>query len=170
MTTITLLPIRKPARRRGFTLVEIMIGASLSTFILAGVLSTFLFLGRSGANMQNYTDMETQARRGLEIFAEDVRQASSITWNTAHSATIVVNSARVTYAYDRSPRIFSRNGSALITAFTAGLFHLSAFNVPGPAMPPYPPAGRWRASERQSGGTGSRRQVEGRSAAVACRH
>jgi Tfp pilus assembly protein PilW len=146
MTTITPLPIRKPARRRGFTLVEIMIGASLSTFILAGVLSTFLFLGRSGANMQNYTDMETQARRGLEIFAEDVRQASSITWNTAHSATIVVNSASVTYAYDSSTRIFSRNGSALITGITAGSFDFSAFNVAGTEMPLSTAAERTAAS------------------------
>lgn len=146
MTTTTLLPIRKPARRRGFTLVEVMIGAALSTFILAGVLSTFLFLGRSGANMRNYSDMESQARRGLELFAEDVRQASSITWNSATSATIVVNAASITYAYDSGTRIFSRNGAALITGITPGTFAFSAFNVAGGEMPLSTAAERTAAS------------------------
>jgi prepilin-type N-terminal cleavage/methylation domain-containing protein len=146
MTTTTLLLIRKPARRRGFTLVEVMIGAALSTFILAGVLSTFLFLGRSGANMQNYSDMETQARRGLEMFAEDVRQASAITWNSATSATIVVNSASITYAYDSGTRRFNRNGAPLITGVTPGSFAFSAFNVAGAEMPLSTAAERTAAS------------------------
>ena len=62
--------------RRGFTLVELLISAGLAGFILTAVLTTFLFLGRSGANIQNYNDMEGQARRGLEQFAQDVRHAS----------------------------------------------------------------------------------------------
>lgn len=110
MTTTTPLPIpdRKPhrlhlpgARRRagGFTLVEMMIGAALSSFILAGVLSTFLFLGRSGANVQNYGDMESQARKALETFAQDVRQANAIVWNSAVSVTLTANAANVVYEY-----------------------------------------------------------------------
>ncbi len=50
MTTST---IRSERRLRGFTLVEVMIAATLGTFVLAGVLSTFLMLGRSGANVAN---------------------------------------------------------------------------------------------------------------------
>ena len=91
-----------PATRRappGFTLVEVMIGASLSSFILAGVLTTFLFLGRSGANIQNYNDMESQARRALEQFAQDTRQASSIAWGSATSVTMLVDLVPVTYTY-----------------------------------------------------------------------
>ena len=57
---------QRRAGRRAFTLVEVMISATLAAFILAGTLSTFLFLGRSGANIRNYSDMESQARKGLE--------------------------------------------------------------------------------------------------------
>lgn len=135
MITTTLSPIRinKPGRR-GFTLVEVMISASLSTFILAGVLSTFLFLGRSGANLRNYSDMEAQARRGLELFAEDVRQASAITWNSETQCTLTVNSASVVYAYNSGASNFTRNGTAIITGITAGSFAFSAFNVTGTEM------------------------------------
>jgi type II secretory pathway pseudopilin PulG len=101
MTTIT--PNNTPDRFRrasGFTLVEIMIGATISSFILAGVLTTFLFMGRSGANIQNYTDMESQARKALEYFAEDTRQASALTWVTKNQVRLTVNSTNyVTYTY-----------------------------------------------------------------------
>ncbi|HRJ46012.1 MAG TPA: prepilin-type N-terminal cleavage/methylation domain-containing protein [Opitutaceae bacterium] len=135
MTTITLSPARKSGRRRGFTLVEVLIGATLSSFILAGVLSTFLFLGRSGANMQSYSDMESEARRGLELFAQDVRQASAITWNSETSITLTVNATAITYSYDSAQRVFFRNGFRLINGVTAGTFSFRAFNVAGVEMP-----------------------------------
>jgi len=74
-----------------------MIGSTLGAFILAGVLSTFLFMGRSGANIQNYTDMETQARKALEYFAEDTRQASAITWVTKNQVKLTVNTIYYVY-------------------------------------------------------------------------
>lgn len=100
MTTTT--PSRTPDRRRrtaGFTLVEVMIAAAISAFILAGVLSSFLFLGRSGANIQNYSDMESQARKALELFAEDTRQASAVTWLTNNQIKLTVNGNAHTYTY-----------------------------------------------------------------------
>lgn len=135
---ITITPSLTPerARRRGgFTLVEMMVGAALSSFILAGVLSTFLFLGRSGANLQNYSDMEAQARKGLELFAEDTRQASAITWNSATSVTLVVNAGSITYAYNSTTRVFTRNGVTIISNIRAGTFNFKAFNVAGTELP-----------------------------------
>lgn len=97
MTTTTPSPTlnRRPAA--GFTLVELMIGSSLAAFILAGILSTFLFMGRSGANIQNYSDMESQARRALEIFAEDSRQANSITWVTGNQIRLFLGAVATDY-------------------------------------------------------------------------
>ncbi|MDI1320454.1 MAG: prepilin-type N-terminal cleavage/methylation domain-containing protein [bacterium] len=156
MTTTTLSPIpdhhrprhRFPAepgarRRRpagGFTLVEMMIGAALSSFILAGVLSTFLFLGRSGANMQNYSDMESQSRKALEIFAEDVRQANAIAWNSAVSVTLTVNTAAVVYEYVNAAaatstrpegfyRTIAGNDRRLISGITPGSCSYKAYSV-----------------------------------------
>jgi len=134
MTTTTRSLARKSGRR-GFTLVEVLISAGLSAFILAGVLSTFLFLGRSGANMQSYSDMESEARRGLELFAQDVRQASSITWSSEISITLTVNATSITYSYDSAQGVFSRNGFPLIKGVASDSFSLRAFNVAGIEMP-----------------------------------
>src|SRR3954470_17436238 len=95
---------RPPARTAGFTLVEIMIGSTISVFILAGVMAAFLMLGRSGYNAASYSMMESEARRALEMFSEEARMASNITWNGSDSVTLrVVTSSGtqlVTYAYD----------------------------------------------------------------------
>jgi Tfp pilus assembly protein PilW len=135
MTTIT--PSRteaRPARiRAGFTLVEILIGATMSTMILAGVLSTFLFLGRSGVNVQNYNDMEAQARKALEYFAEDVRQASAIAWSDSTTLTLTVNSASVVYTFSSSDKTFYRRDAAGTKALVTGVtqFQFKGYTITG---------------------------------------
>jgi prepilin-type N-terminal cleavage/methylation domain-containing protein len=110
MTTSTI----RSKDRRGFTLVEVMIAASLGTMVLAGVMSTFLMLGRSGANVANYSVMESQARRALEEFSQDVRMANAITWNSTSSITLTIpnnyapTAGVVTYAYDSGSQKFYR--------------------------------------------------------------
>ena len=129
----------------GFTLVELMIGASLGSFILAGVLSTFLFMGRSGANMQNYNDMESQARKALEYFAEDTRQASGVTWGAdAYTVALTVGTNTVTYQYNDTAKRFARqevvtatsvitSTRVLVTGITT--FAFTAYNISGGSVP-----------------------------------
>lgn len=110
-----------------------MVAAGLSSFILAGVLSTFLFMGRSGANMRNYNDMEAQARRALELFAEDTRQASSVNWTSDTSLTLVVNFANVTYTYNAGTASFSRTSTVGTTTLLTGItdFNFLAYTITG---------------------------------------
>lgn len=97
---------RPPAPlRRAFTLVEVMIGATIGAGVLAAVLSSFLFLTRTGVRAAQYNDMQAQVRLGLEKFSEDVRMASAITWNGNLSVTLTVPnnyapSNLITYAFD----------------------------------------------------------------------
>jgi prepilin-type N-terminal cleavage/methylation domain-containing protein len=80
MIITTPSPIRDRRRNRssaGFSLIEVMVSTLLAGIVLAGVMTVFLFLGRSGANVRNYSDMEAQARKGLELFALELRMASS---------------------------------------------------------------------------------------------
>jgi prepilin-type N-terminal cleavage/methylation domain-containing protein len=94
--------------RQAFTLTELIIGSAISSIILAGVLTTFLMLGRSGSSAANYSISEAEVRRGIEEFSQDLRMASAITWNSATSLTLTVpnnysgNGGQVTYAYDAS--------------------------------------------------------------------
>jgi prepilin-type N-terminal cleavage/methylation domain-containing protein len=68
---------------RGLTLVEVMVVAALSAILLASLMQVYLMLGRSSVNLANYSMLEQQARRGLELFAVDVRGASKVTWTDA---------------------------------------------------------------------------------------
>lgn len=122
----------------GFTLVELMIGASLASFILAAVLSTFLFLGRSGANVQNYNDMEAQARKALEYFAEDTRQASGVTWGSdSNAVTLTVSGKPIMYSYSPTDRTFSRRDATSTRVLVTGItsFSFSAYNISGSSLP-----------------------------------
>ncbi len=116
-----------------------MVGATLASFILAAVLSSFLFLGRSGANLRNYSDMESQSRKALEQFAEDVRQASAISWTSNVNLTLTVNSASIAYYYDSASGNFYRRTStattALISGITSGTFVFKPYNVAGNLLP-----------------------------------
>lgn len=117
--------------RAGFTLVEVMVAAAIASFVLAGILSSFLFLGRSGANLANYATMEQEARKGLDRFSQDVRMASGITWTSSSSITLTVPhtsggvSDTVNYYWDTtttSPtyHCFIRNGPDPVTAPITG--------------------------------------------------
>lgn len=72
---MTLRGFRSPA---GFTLVELLIGASLSAIVLAGVLSSYVFLGRQLGRLANQQTLETEARRALAYFEQDVQRASGL--------------------------------------------------------------------------------------------
>lgn len=147
MTTTTLSPARNSRRygTAGFTLVEVMVSAFIGAWILAAVMTTFLFMGRSGANVQNYNDMEVQARNALEFFAEDTRQASGVVWNSTQSVTLTVGTNLVTYAYDSTARTFRRtvvdtvpspdvttSDRVIVTGITS--FAFSAYNISGASV------------------------------------
>lgn len=111
---MTITTTRFDARRRGFTITELMIAGALGSMLLAGVMSTFLMLARSGANVANYSVMETQSRRALEELSQDIRMASDVTWNSTTSITLLVpnnytsTGNRVTYAFDDATDTFYR--------------------------------------------------------------
>ena len=136
ITTIRSQKRPDPRRRgaRGFSLFEVMVSATLAAIILAGTLTTFLFLGRSGANLRNYSDMEAQARKSLEIFAQDTRQASSVNWFSADSVKLVVNGTEITYTFSAGK--FTRNTNTGTTTLLTGIttFSFSAYDINGTAI------------------------------------
>jgi len=113
------------SRKAGFTLAEVLIASTIGAFIMIGVISSFIMMGKSQVNAYNYVGMEAQARRGLERFGEDVRMASYLTttspvrWpneiqltlpNAGDSSTTTVN-----YYYDSTAQTLSRTGPDPVT-------------------------------------------------------
>ena len=97
------LLISPRGRAGGFTLVEVIIATTLGSFVLAGVLSAFLFLAKTSFRSSGYSEVDAQLRRGLDTFARDARSATDVRWNSAQSVTLTVNGQPVTYAYDATP-------------------------------------------------------------------
>lgn len=114
MTTTTPKPAPERPRpsRRGFTLTEILVASSLATMVMAGVMSAFLFVGRTSISLRNYADLETQARNAMETFAQDVRMSSGVAWNTSTSLALTIQQGNTTvpatYTYNATARTFSR--------------------------------------------------------------
>ncbi|MDB4385566.1 prepilin-type N-terminal cleavage/methylation domain-containing protein [Opitutaceae bacterium] len=130
-STTTPSPVLKTTD--GFTLVEVMISSVLATIILSAVLSMFLFLGRSSANIINYAEMESQARRGLEFFAQDTRQSSDLVLNSTSSVTLTVGASTITYAFDSSTGDFTRTMGGVTSVLLEGIttFTFSGYKITG---------------------------------------
>ena len=69
----------KRACEAGFTFVELMIAGTLGSIVMAGVLTTFLMMGRTGVRVANYSMMETETRRAFEQLGIDARMTSAFT-------------------------------------------------------------------------------------------
>jgi Tfp pilus assembly protein PilW len=128
-----------------FTLVELLVGMTLSLVILGAVLSSYIFLGRNftrslGISSANQPTLESQARRAITTFAQDVRMANGITApvlpdtlanevtltlptgsgtkpityyynNTASSATVTISSYTITVPPNSLVRVDGNTGA-----------------------------------------------------------
>jgi Tfp pilus assembly protein PilW len=112
----------------GFTLVEVMVAASLSVFVLAGVLTANLQIIRSGVRITQYAEMESQVRRALDYLGRDLKEALNITWNGESDITLTIptsdtTSTQVTYAWTAASQSFFRVAGAS-SAVIAGRLEL----------------------------------------------
>ena len=96
-------------RTGGFTLLEIMMVTFISSFVFAGVLSAYIFLGRGLMRQANEESLESRSRLALYYFTLDVSSASAITAvNPGVQVTgtlmtlIVPSSGTITYSCDWS--------------------------------------------------------------------
>jgi type II secretory pathway component PulJ len=94
----------------GFTLVEVLVGATLSAAVMAALLSGYVYMGRNLARLANQQTLETEARRTLALFARDIRMASDLTDTANLSASRVsffiptsTGTNTVTYYYNNTP-------------------------------------------------------------------
>ncbi len=146
----------KTNSRRGVTLVELMIAMAISGLVLAGVMSTYLFIARSSVRVSNYTTMEREATLSLERLGREVRMAEALVSSGSPldsvKLTIPNNSGtgshEVTYTYSATAgtltRIEGSEKTVLIRNIQAGSFSFKRFDklqnsldLPGTVLPDY---------------------------------
>lgn len=120
--------------RRGFTLVEVMVGASIAGLLLAAILSTYNFLGRSLARLTSFQALESESRKALTYFSRDLRLAQKVkngTTPTSSSVTLVLPSGDVTYSFDSTTgslrRVATFGASRDLTLLRTNSCQCSAF-------------------------------------------
>ena len=62
----------------GFTLLEVMLATFITAFVFAGVMSAYMFLGRSLARQVNEQSLESRTRLALYWLTQDASSASAI--------------------------------------------------------------------------------------------
>ncbi|HEY4300598.1 MAG TPA: hypothetical protein VGM73_06985 [Candidatus Didemnitutus sp.] len=105
---------RRPDRTTAFTLVEVLIGATLSAVIMVGVLTSYIFLGRSLSRIVNYQTLEAKSRQALTIMRTDFGLALGVkngTTPTATAVTLTLPAGDVTYTYSSSAQSLRRQAT-----------------------------------------------------------
>ena len=122
-------------RTAGFTLVELLVGMGLSLMIMGAVLSSYIFLGRNftrslGLSSANEPTLESQGRRTLAYFAQDVRMAGSVD-TTGTSPSVTPSESGMTLILPTA------TGTKAVTYFfnnTTAEVSLGAFAIPAHAL------------------------------------
>lgn len=107
--------MRPAHQRRGFTLVELMIGSALAAIVMAALLSSFVFIGRNLSRLASSQALENEARKAFAYLRQDFATARAIksgTTPTASSVTLLLPSGEVSYTYDSSTRKLRRQTTA----------------------------------------------------------
>ncbi len=138
MTTTTLSHAERGLKsRKGFTLTELMIVTTLTVVLGGALFSAFGFVMRSSFAISNYASMTSDGRRGLEVFARDVREANNLTDFSETSITLLIappdeSPYEVVYRYNPNDKVFERyhNGeTAVLMRDVQEDFHFTGFNV-----------------------------------------
>jgi hypothetical protein len=96
-----------------------MVSMTLGSMVLAGVLSTYVFLGRNLARLSSYQSLENESRKALAYLSRDFRQASAVksgTTPTATQVTLVLPSGEVSYVYNSSTKTLRRQATFGVSA------------------------------------------------------
>lgn len=133
-TTTRSTKSRRERRPRGFTLAELLVSTGIGAIILAGVMTSVMMITRSGYLLNNYIEMEKQARLALETFAVDARITETVTWIRKTGSTdlagitlIPPDKKSVTYTYNSEAGTLTRTDDTTrkTTTLVSGIQSLS---------------------------------------------
>jgi len=128
----------------GFTLVEILFAMGISAFILAGVMTSYVFTVKGFRSLSNYNEIEADGRRALDWFARDLRAGMAIASCTSNQLIAVLpttvgpdgqvtTSNQVSYVYQSGSlnRIHAGTGQTTLLAENVTQLTFSLYDVAG---------------------------------------
>ncbi len=127
----------------GFSLVELMISLSLIMMLTLALLTSFTFIARGDRSLQNYGEMNAQARKLLEQLGQDLRSATDVSNFTASDLTLTVPSTTagttthdVVWSYDSVGATVTRQDTAGTATFARNIqtFSFYYFNSASPSV------------------------------------
>lgn len=98
----------------GFTLVELLVATSISAFLLASIIGTFLTFAVGARSVGAYSAMSQDSRVALEYFARDMRAAEDVIEAGTNKLSVrfpdssFYQGNRVTYEFDTAANLLFR--------------------------------------------------------------
>jgi prepilin-type N-terminal cleavage/methylation domain-containing protein len=111
--------------RRGFTLVEMMVGVAIGCLLLAALATLYVFSMRSFAAMANYSDLNQKSRYASDIVTRDIRSAMSVVSASATQLELDEPDGKTTYIYDDVNGTLSRTKNGETKVLLSGVGSLS---------------------------------------------
>lgn len=105
-------------------MVELLVSTGLGAIVLAAVLTSVLMINRSGYLLNNYIEMEKQARNALERFAIDARMTERVEWARQSDGTLTAitlippDEMSVTYTYNSTAGTLVRTDNTTLATQT----------------------------------------------------
>jgi len=105
-------------------MVELMVAMAIASFLIAGILAGYTFLGRNIVRGSNQQQLEAQSRKFLQMFSQDVHLATNLSSFSASSVVLLMpDTTTVTYTYTSSTGMLTRTDSTgtltLVTGITS---------------------------------------------------
>jgi prepilin-type N-terminal cleavage/methylation domain-containing protein len=97
------------AAKSGFTLAELLISMGVSSVVMLGIMTLFLYSGRSYVMLSNYAQIQTSTLNAIDQMSKEIREAQEVTSFTASDITLTtVTNTPVTFRYSSGNRTLSR--------------------------------------------------------------
>jgi len=71
-------PLPRQKLASGYSLVEFLVAAGLSSFLCMSIATLTVFTARSFAMVDNYMDLNSQSRNAVDILSREIRDSSSL--------------------------------------------------------------------------------------------
>jgi prepilin-type N-terminal cleavage/methylation domain-containing protein len=119
----------------GFTLVEALMGMTIGSIIMAGVLSTYIMTGREFRALSNYWEIHADGRNAIDRFAIDMRAVYGIASFSTNGSIVVkmpyfagngtiTNTSNITYTYANSMLKRTDGNSGKTSVLATNIYNL----------------------------------------------